>query len=37
LGRNLTDLRDLLLPRLVTGKIDVSNLDLDALTEAAMS
>ena len=28
-------LRDLLLPRLVTGQIDVSHLDLDALTEAA--
>jgi type I restriction enzyme, S subunit len=27
--------RDLLLPKLVTGQIDVSRLDLDALTEAA--
>ncbi len=28
-------LRDLLLPKLVTGQIDVSHLDIDALTEAA--
>lgn len=34
-NRNLTMLRDLLLPKLVTGRIDVSNLDLDALVEAA--
>ena len=27
--------RDLLLPKLVTGEIDVSELDLDALVEAA--
>lgn len=33
--RELTRLRDLLLPRLVTGRIDVSHLDLDGLTEAA--
>lgn len=33
--RNLARLRDLLLPKLVTGQIDVSHLDLDALTEAA--
>lgn len=32
---SLASLRDLLLPRLVTGQIDVSNLSLDALTEAA--
>ncbi len=32
----LTGLRDLLLPKLVTGQIDVSHLDLDALTEAAV-
>lgn len=31
--RNLSSLRDLLLPKLVTGQIDVSTLDLDALTE----
>jgi type I restriction enzyme S subunit len=29
--------RDLLLPKLVTGQIDVSHLDLDALTEAAIA
>lgn len=29
-----TSLRDLLLPKLVTGEIDVSDLDLDALVEA---
>ena len=33
--RALGDLRGLLLPKLVTGEIDVSHLDLDALTEAA--
>lgn len=32
-GRHLRTMRDLLLPRLVTGKIDVSSLDLDALVE----
>lgn len=31
----LVSIRDLLLPKLVTGQIDVSQLDLDALTEAA--
>ena len=31
----LTSLRDMLLPKLVTGKIDVSNLDLDRLIEEA--
>ncbi|WP_182170770.1 restriction endonuclease subunit S [Flaviflexus equikiangi] len=30
-NRKLSDLRDLLLPKLVTGQIDVSSLDLDAL------
>ena len=30
-NRQLTQLRDLLLPKLVTGQIDVSTLDLDAL------
>jgi type I restriction enzyme S subunit len=30
----LAALRDLLLPKLVTGQIDVSGLDLDALVEA---
>lgn len=33
--RQLAALRDLLLPKLVTGQIDVSHLDLDAITEAA--
>jgi len=32
----LAALRDLLLPKLVTGQIDVSHVDLDALTEAAI-
>jgi type I restriction enzyme S subunit len=31
--RNLASLRDLLLPKLVTGQIDVSSLDLNALVE----
>jgi len=35
--RTLVALRDLLLPKLVTGQIDVSHLDLDALTEAAIA
>jgi type I restriction enzyme S subunit len=35
--RNLVALRDLLLPKLVTGQIDVSHLDLDALTEAPVA
>jgi len=30
-GANLSAMRDLLLPKLVTGQIDVSSLDLDAL------
>lgn len=34
-ARALGALRDLLLPKLVTGQIDVSRLDLDDLTEAA--
>lgn len=34
-SRELAAIRDLLLPKLVTGQIDVSQLDLDALTEAA--
>lgn len=33
----LASLRDLLMPKLVTGQIDVSQLDLDALTEAAIA
>jgi type I restriction enzyme S subunit len=33
--RVLARLRDLLLPKLVTGRIDVSQLDLDVLAEAA--
>ena len=35
--RTLAGLRDLLLPNLVTGRIDVSHLDFDALTEAAIA
>lgn len=35
-ARHLASLRDLLLPRLVTGRIDVSHLDLDALVEATI-
>ena len=35
--RQLSDLRDLLLPKLVTGQIDVSTLDLDALVEGAVA
>jgi type I restriction enzyme S subunit len=31
--RQLVAIRDLLLPRLVTGQIDVSELDLDAVLE----
>jgi type I restriction enzyme S subunit len=34
-GRRLTSIRDLLLPKLVTGQIDISHLELDELTEAA--
>jgi type I restriction enzyme S subunit len=34
-SERLTSIRDLLLPKLVTGQLDVSHLDLDALTEAA--
>ena len=33
----LAALRDLILPKLATGQIDVSNLDFDALTEAAIA
>jgi len=33
-SRKLRSLRDLLLPRLVTGHIDVSNFDLDEMTES---
>lgn len=33
--RHLAALRDLLLPKLVTGRIDVSHLDLDALVGVA--
>ena len=32
---HLAALRDLLLPKLVTGQIDVSNLDFDALVKGA--
>lgn len=34
-NRQLSDLRDTLLPKLVTGQIDVSTLDLDALVKGA--
>lgn len=34
---SLSQLRDLLLPRLVTGQIDVSTLDLDALVEGRVA
>lgn len=34
--RQLARIRDLLLPKLVTGQIDVSSLDLDGLVEAAV-
>lgn len=33
---NLASLRDLLLPKLVTGQIDVSSLDLDSLVEGSV-
>lgn len=33
-SRKLATIRDLLLPKLVTGQIDVSNLDLDALVDS---
>lgn len=36
-ARDLSSLRDLLLPKLVTGQIDVSSLDLDALFEEAVA
>jgi type I restriction enzyme S subunit len=36
-SERLGELRDALLPKLVTGQIDVSRLDLDALTEAAVA
>jgi type I restriction enzyme S subunit len=36
-ARHLALIRDLLLPKLVTGQIDVSHLDLDALTEDAIA
>ena len=34
-ARELAEIRDLLLPKLVTGQIDVSDLDLDAAVEGA--
>jgi len=34
-NHGLSAIRDLLLPKLVTGQIDVSNLDLDALVDSA--
>lgn len=34
-NRRLSGIRDLLLPKLVTGQIDVSDLDLDAVVEGA--
>ena len=36
-NRQLTAMRDLLLPKLVTGQIDVSTLDLDGLLEGAVA
>jgi len=36
-ARKLSSLRDLLLPRLVTGQIDISSLDLAALVEEAVA
>lgn len=36
-SRKLSLLRDLLLPKLVTGQIDVSSLDLDALVESSVA
>jgi len=36
-SERLIDLRDLLLPKLVTGQIDVSSLDLDALVEGPVA
>lgn len=36
-GFRLTQMRDLLLPKLVTGQIDVSALDLDGLLEGAVA
>ena len=36
-AERLVSVRDLLLPRLVTGRIDVSSLDLDALVEDAVA
>jgi type I restriction enzyme S subunit len=36
-SHRLDNLRDLLLPRLVTGRIDVSLINLDALTETAVA
>lgn len=36
-GRRLVELRDMLLPKLVSGQIDVSSLDLDALVEDSVA
>jgi type I restriction enzyme S subunit len=36
-NRQLTSIRDLLLPGLLTGQIDVSSLDLDAAVESAVA
>jgi type I restriction enzyme S subunit len=36
-NRRLSELRDLLLPKLVTGQIDVSSLDLDRLVEDSVA
>ena len=36
-GGGLAEMRDLLLPKLVTGQIDVSTLDLDGLLEGAVA
>ena len=36
-SRRLAEMRDLLLPKLVTGQVDVSTLDLDGLLEGAVA
>lgn len=36
-SRRLAEMRDLLLPKLVTGQVDVSRLDLDGLLEGAVA
>ena len=36
-AEHLASIRDVLLPKLVTGQIDVSSLDLDAAVEASVA